>query len=77
MISGPTYYLCPFCVSSWVCDGPHIEEKDVGNYYKKISLIKEDFGEYAKELILKNGESLNLDQLATLVEVAIKNRNTI
>jgi len=77
MTSGPTYYLCPFCVSSWVCDGPHIEEKDVIKFYRKLGLIKEDLGEYAKELIIKNGKSLNLDELALLVEASIKNRDTI
>ncbi len=77
MSNVPTYYLCPFCVSSWVCDGPHIEEKDVNKYHKKLSLIKEDLGEYAKELILKNGESMDLDQLATLVDDSLRNRDTI
>lgn len=73
----PSYYLCPFCVSSWVCSGPHIEEKDIASFYKKLDIIKEDLGEHAKELILKNITEKNPEDLAALVEESIKNRSTI
>lgn len=73
----PSYYLCPFCLSSWVCSGPHIEQKDIANFYKKLWIIKEDLGEHAKELILENIENKDLGTLAELVEKSIKNRPTI
>lgn len=72
-----SYYLCPFCISSWVCSGPHIEEKDAENFYRRLDIIKEDLGEYAKELILKNINNKDSEALAAFVEESIKNRSTI
>jgi hypothetical protein len=35
-------YECPFCVTSWICDGPHISsQKDIDNYF--------DYTEYTRE----------------------------
>jgi hypothetical protein len=73
----PSYYLCPFCISTWVCSGPHIEEKDVASFYKKLEIVQEDLGEYAKELILKNINNKDPEALAAFVEESIKNRSTI
>lgn len=25
-------YMCPFCVTPWKCNGPHIDEQDLANY---------------------------------------------
>lgn len=29
---GTTDYMCPFCVSPWKCNGPHIDEGDMENF---------------------------------------------
>lgn len=54
-------YLCPFCVSSWDCDGPHIEEKDLENFYERLGYIREDLALLAIEQIEKYEVSANLD----------------
>lgn len=43
--------MCPFCVSTWDCDGPHIEEKDLKNYFERIWYIKEDLALICVETI--------------------------
>lgn len=68
MKASPDYYLCPFCVSSWVCHGPHIPEQDMGKFLLKVQILKEDLAEHSKELILKHGDSLSKEDLAALVE---------
>ena len=54
-------YLCPFCVSSWDCDGPHIEEKDLDNFYERLGYIREDLTLLALEEIDKYEASQNLE----------------
>lgn len=71
------YYMCPFCVCSWVCNGPHIEEKDAGKFYYRINLIREDVAEFSRELIIKYGDALSKEELADLVEFRIINRGAI
>jgi hypothetical protein len=46
-------YICPFCVSSWDCDGPHIEEKDLNSFYERLGYIREDLTLLALEEIDK------------------------
>lgn len=29
---GTTDYMCPFCVTPWKCNGPHIDEGDMENF---------------------------------------------
>lgn len=29
---GTTDYMCPFCVTPWKCNGPHIDEEDMENF---------------------------------------------
>lgn len=72
------YYLCPFCLSSWVCDGPHIEEKDFEKFrYWVKNLIQADIAELAKEVILEQGENMDHKTLATYVEQKLLNRDNI
>lgn len=44
-------YLCPFCVSSWDCDGPHIEEKDLDSYYERLDYMRKDLALLATEVL--------------------------
>ena len=76
MSSGPDYYLCPFCVSSWVCHGPHIEPKDLPNYIKKITYMRQDLAELSKEVVLQHGDKLSTEELASLVEEKLLNRHS-
>jgi hypothetical protein len=35
---------CPFCITSWICDGPHIESiKDQTNLFKYMNYSKQDY----------------------------------
>jgi hypothetical protein len=74
MKSTPDYYLCPFCVSSWVCHGPHIEEKDMEKFLFKVQILKEDLAEYSKELVLKHGSSMTIEELASLIQAKLLSR---
>jgi len=71
------YYMCPFCVSSWVCHGPHIEEKDLPEYTKKLTYMQQDLAEFSKEVILQHGDSLPVGDLAKLVEQKLLNRHSV
>lgn len=70
-------YMCPFCVSSWVCDGPHIEEKHVANLIERIWYIKEDVALLASETINQYGDQHGQDMqaLAKSVYNKIMNRS--
>jgi hypothetical protein len=57
-------YLCPFCVSSWDCDGPHILEKDLSSFYERMGYIKEDLALLALEEIEKYESSAKIELLA-------------
>jgi hypothetical protein len=35
-------YECPFCITSWICDGPHISsKKDMDNYLEYTKYTRE------------------------------------
>ena len=53
--------MCPFCVSSWDCDGPYIDPKDIHNYYERIWHIKEDVALLAVETIKQYADQHELD----------------
>lgn len=36
-------YMCPFCVTPWKCNGPHIEPEDM-NEFEAYSRSQYDFG---------------------------------
>jgi hypothetical protein len=69
-------YLCPFCISSWDCDGPHIEEKDLQNFYERLHFIKEDLALLATETIdaLSFDEKSDFEKVKVSVYKAIMNR---
>lgn len=54
-------YLCPFCVSSWDCDGPHIKEEDLNNFYERIGYISKDLALLAVEEIESFEASTDLE----------------
>ena len=54
-------YLCPFCVSSWDCDGPHIPEEDLLSFYERLGYIREDLALVAIEEIEKYESSTQTD----------------
>jgi hypothetical protein len=71
------YYLCPFCVSSWVCHGPHIEQKDIEKFYYRMRILQDDLAEFAKELVLEQGDKMDFSTLAKMLEQKLKNREVI
>jgi hypothetical protein len=70
-------YLCPFCLTSTICEGPHIKEIEEHNllemmYYAKIDhieLVLEEISKYEKE------KSINLQQLSDNVKNALLKRD--
>jgi len=71
------YYMCPFCVSSWVCHGPHIEAVDLPKYVEKLTYMQQDLAEFSKEVILRHGEGLSTEELARLVEEKLLTRHSV
>lgn len=69
-------YMCPFCVSSQVCHGPHIEEKDLNKFIYRFILLQEDLAEYAKELVLEHGDNMDKETLADMLEEKLLKRQT-
>lgn len=71
--------MCPFCYSSWVCEGPHIEEKDLESFYKRVRYISEDLAELAKEIVAEysNNNNIDLSELGNILEQSLKDREVI
>jgi hypothetical protein len=69
-------YLCPFCVSTWDCDGPHIEEQHLGSFSERIYYMREDLALLAKEMIHEFSEAHghDLKELETSVYEKLINR---
>jgi hypothetical protein len=59
-------YLCPFCVSTWDCDGPHIKEEDLDSFNERLHFMREDMALLSKELIeeFARANNLNLSKLS-------------
>jgi len=70
-------YLCPFCVSSWDCDGPHIEEEDINSFNERVHYMREDMALLSKELIQEfaKDNNLNLDSLSETIYTRLINRS--
>lgn len=70
-------YLCPFCLSSTICEGPHIKEEEEKNlkefvYYAKIDHIElalEQISKYEKE------KNINLQELANNIKNVLWKRD--
>lgn len=65
-------YICPFCVSSWDCDGPHIAEEDLPSFYERLGYIREDLALVALEEIEKYESSTEID--LSVLKQAVYNR---
>jgi hypothetical protein len=70
-------YLCPFCVSSWDCDGPHIEEGDINSFNERVHYMREDMALLSKELIQEfaKANNLNLNALSETIYTRLINRS--
>ena len=70
-------YLCPFCLSSVHCEGPHIEEIYEKNFLEYILKIKEDYIESTlqclREFCSKN--NIELNELTNLIIEKLQKRN--
>lgn len=70
-------YLCPFCLSSFLCEGPHIKEEDEKNfndfiYYTKVDhvhVVLEEISKYAKN------NNIDLTELSKSVEHKLMERD--
>lgn len=66
-------YLCPFCLTSAICEGPHIKQEDEQNLREFVYYAKIDHIELALEEISKYEKEKNI----TLHELANNIKNTI
>jgi hypothetical protein len=66
-------YLCPFCLSSSVCEGPHITEEEEQNLKELVHYAKIDHIELALEEISKYEKEKNIN----LHELAINIKNIL
>jgi hypothetical protein len=69
---------CPFCVTSWICDGPHIIlENEQRNFFEYVNYSKEDYiyntlyeiKAYSKE------KGIDLSELSNRVKERIQRRD--
>jgi hypothetical protein len=70
-------YLCPFCVSTWDCDGPHIKEEDINSFNERVYYMREDMALLSKELIQEfaKANNLNLESLSETIYTRLINRS--
>jgi hypothetical protein len=55
-------HWCPFCITSWICDGPHISsQKDWENYLEYTKYTREYYLLVTLDEIKKYGKSNGLD----------------
>jgi len=70
------YDNCPFCITTWICDGPHISLKDMDNYLIHREYTKEYhllvFLDEIKRYELETG--LDLSVLSDRVKKIIESR---
>jgi hypothetical protein len=64
-------WVCPFCLTSWLCDGPHIEPKDINSFSEYLYYAKEDHAYTCIDEIAKYEMEKGLD-LGDLKEVIFK-----
>lgn len=70
-------YLCPFCLTSAICEGPHIKEAEENNLRELMHYAKIDHIELALEEISKYEKSngLNLQELSTNIKNSLMKRD--
>ncbi len=55
-------YYCPFCITTWICDGPHISsKKDLDNYLEYTKYTKEYYLLVTLDEIKKYSRETGLD----------------
>ena len=47
-------YMCPFCVSPWKCNGPHIGPDDLDSFNSYVDDIRDEIIESAVKMIREN-----------------------
>jgi hypothetical protein len=52
---------CPFCITTWMCDGPHIPFKDMNNYLNHREYTKEYYMLATLDEIKKYSKEVELD----------------
>lgn len=70
-------YLCPFCLSSSICEGPHVTEEEERNLEEFAHYAKIDHAELALEEISKyeKEKKINLHELANNIKNTILKRD--
>jgi hypothetical protein len=71
-------FYCPFCITSWICDGPHISsKKEFKNYIDYVRYNKEDYiltvTNEINKYSLKN--NLNLQELSDTIKKRIEGKD--
>ena len=64
-------------MTSWECDGPHIEDKDLWSFWKFFLVAKDDHKELALSEIEKyeRDNSLNLEKLKNSIKKTLDERD--
>jgi hypothetical protein len=68
---------CPFCITSWICDGPHISsEKDWNNYLEYTKYTREYYLLVTLDEIKKYAQNngLNLSVLSDTIKNIIEEK---
>lgn len=66
--------FCPFCINSWICDGPHLSlENDMINFFTYCDYSKQDYIVKTLEEIKKYSEKhgIDLQELSNIVKEKI------
>ena len=69
-------YMCPFCVTPWKCNGPHIDHSDLESFQDYVNSVRQEVIEEAvKTIRYQCGHTKYVgcrpcihDQIATRVE---------
>lgn len=71
-------YFCPFCITNWICDGPHIaSKKEFENYMEYVTYNKEDYALTVIEEIKKYSleKNINLEELSDRIKKRIEGKD--
>lgn len=49
-------YMCPFCVTPWKCNGPHVEPQDLPEFDRHVEWVRRRAVEDAALVVLKYAE---------------------
>lgn len=70
-------YLCPFCLSSNICEGPHMKESEEFNFFEYMHYAKIDHLETVIEEIKKYQIKNNIDlsELSSIIQKRLAERD--